>query len=137
MPDTQTSPLFLDSIEEALKEAVRLMGGAKKVGGLMRPEMLADDAGRWLSNCFNDEKRDKLSLKQMAWILREAKKAGIHTAINYICNDAGYSNPAPIEPEDEKTRIQREFIESVRQQTSNLKRMEEMFAMGSPTLRAA
>jgi len=128
MSDNQTSSLFIESIEEALKEAVKQMGGAKIVGARMRPEMLADEAGRWLSDCLNPEKRDKLSLSQVMWILREARKMGVHVAINFICADSGYDTPRPIEPEDEKMRLQREFIEATQQQTRNIERLSQLMS---------
>jgi len=126
MVDNQTSPLFLDSIEDALKEAVRAMGGAKTVGARMRPEMLATAAGSWLSDCLNPEKRDKLSLAQAMWILRESRAIGYHGAINYICGDAGYDNPRPFEPEDEKAKLQREFIESTKALSRMAQRIEHL-----------
>lgn len=122
----QQTPLFCENINEAIREAVKALGGAKAVGGKMRPEMLADEAGRWLSDCLNSDRREKLKPEQLLWIIREARKVGCHTLINYICSDAAYSNPAPIEPENEQAKLMREFIEATKQQTRNVERMERL-----------
>ena len=129
MKDQHTSPLFLSTIEEALKEAVKAMGGAKSVGVQMRPEKLAIDAGAWLSDCLNHEKRDKLSLEQVMWIIREARQHGCHVAMDFICETAGYESAKPLEPENEKSKLMREFIEATKQQTHNVERMEQLSRM--------
>jgi hypothetical protein len=129
MQDHHTTPMFLESVEDAFKEAVRCMGGAKTVGVKMRPEKLATDAGRWLSDCLNPDTRDKLSLEQAMWILREARKIGCHSAINFICGDSGYDSPRPIEPENEQAKLMREFIEATKQQSRNVERMEQLSRM--------
>jgi hypothetical protein len=125
--NSKQDSLFCESINEALKEAVKALGGAKKVGQQLKPERLADDAGRWLSDCLNADRREKLDPEQVLWILRESRKVGCHTAMHFICDDAGYTKAAPLEPEDEKARLQREFIEATKQQTRNVERMEQLF----------
>lgn len=124
---SKQDPLFCESINEALREAVKALGGAKKVGEKLKPEKLADEAGRWLSDCLNPDRREKLDPEQVMWILREARKVGCHTAMHFICDDTGYAKATPIEPEDEKARLQREFIEATKQQTRNVERLEQLF----------
>ncbi len=126
MADTQTHNMFIETLEEALREAVTALGGAKKVGSIFKPEMLSADAGNWLNDCLNPKKRDKLSYAQIMWILREARSVGFHSAINFICHDSGYSNPQPVEPESEQAKLMREFIEATKQQSRNVARMEEL-----------
>lgn len=126
MKDQHTSPLFVDTIEDALREAVKGMGGAKSVGARMRPEKLSIDAGMWLSDCLNVDKRDKLSLEQVMWIVREARQAGCHIAMHFICESAGYEAAKPVEPEDEKAKLMRDFIEATKQQTRNVEKMEQL-----------
>ncbi len=126
--------LFYESINDVLREVVQALGGAKKVGAMMRPQKLIDEAGRWVSDCLNPDRREKFDPEEVQFLLREARKIGMHSAINYICGDAGYSNPQPVEPEDEKARLMREFIEATKQATRNIERMEALSHVG---LRAA
>lgn len=102
--------LFHESINDALREVVQALGGFKKVGTAMRPEKGADEAGRWLADCLNADRREHFDPDQLLWLLREGRTAGIHSAANFLMRDSGYADPTPIEPEDERARLQREFI---------------------------
>lgn len=112
-PENQPE-LFHDSIDESLRDLVMALGGYKAVGARMRPEMAADQAGRWLADCLNEARREHLTPPQVMWLLREGRERGHHQAMAWIAGDAGYSNPQPVEPEDERARLQREYIEATR-----------------------
>lgn len=122
----QQTALFHEDIYDALAEAVRHLGGVKKVGHNMRPELSPDAAGNWLKDCINSTRREKLAPEQMLWILREARLVGFHGAMNFIAGDCGYANPNPIEPADEMAELQRNFIESVQQQKALAERIERL-----------
>lgn len=107
-------PLFFESYEEAIRAAVNSLGGFKKVGSLLWPSKPADDAGRQLAACLNTDKREKLCINELALIRREARKAGVHILAHYEARDAGYSEPQPLNPEDEAAQLQREYIAAVR-----------------------
>ena len=113
--------LFNEDIWEALCDCVRAMGGNKIVGSMLRPEMDAVDAGKWLSTCLNPSRAEKLGIEQVLWILREARKVNCHAGMAYIARDSGYADPVPVEPEDERAALQREFIEQS-------KSMQKLFA---------
>lgn len=104
--------LFYESLNDALREVVLALGGTKKVGSDMRPEKSADDAARWVSDCLNPDRREKFDPEQVLWLLRAGRKIGCHSGTYFICSDAGYSSPQPIEPQDEKAELQRQFIEA-------------------------
>lgn len=118
--------LFTEDIYDALKDVVRVLGGNKAVGIALRPELTADNAGDWLKDCLNPKNRHTLDPQQMMWILREGRKAGCHSAINYICDDAGYIRPTPLEPSDEMAELQRRYIDSVREQKRIAERLERL-----------
>jgi hypothetical protein len=59
---------------------------------------------------LNASRDERLSYDQAFKIMREAKKVGCHAAMYYITQLIGYSEPLPIDPEDEKAKLQREFI---------------------------
>lgn len=52
---------------------------------------------------------------------------------NYIARECGYADPAPIEPEDEIARLQREFVEATKQLGALAAQIEKM----NPALRRA
>jgi hypothetical protein len=118
--------LFSEDFNDALRDAIRALGGAKEVGLKLRPEMAADAAGGWLKDCLNPTRRERLNPEQVLWILRESRKAGCHSAMNFLCDEAGYARPTPLEPQDEAAHLQRLFIESVQQQKLIASRLERL-----------
>jgi hypothetical protein len=105
-------PLIHEDFLDALKTCVQALGGAKKVGPMLRPEWEdePDKASRWLLACLNSSRDERLTYEQTFKVMREAKKIGCHSAMFYITQLVGYSEPMPIDPEDEKAKLQREFI---------------------------
>ncbi len=106
--------LFHESINDALREVVQHLGGTKAVGAKMRPEMPADHAGRWLNDCLNEDRRERLSPEHLMWLLKEGRAAGIHSAVAYILSECGYASPVPVDPVDERAELQRQYIEAAK-----------------------
>lgn len=106
--------LFHESINDALRGLVAALGGTKAIGARMRPELPADHAGRWLNDCLNDSRREHLTPEQLLWLLAEGRRAGLHGAMGWITGECGYTIPEPIEPEDERARLQREYIDAAK-----------------------
>lgn len=124
---TDQFSLFVEDTDDALRAAIQALGGAKKVGTLLRPELPADAAGRWLNDTLNDAKREKLDFKQGTLILKLARASGFHTSFDFIARECGYS-ATPTEPEDEKARLMREFNTRVRELSTIVQRVERMSA---------
>jgi hypothetical protein len=101
-----------DSMNDALIECVKAAGGSKTVASILWPEKPLNDAQRLLLACLNTERSEKLCPNQTLLIRKRGKDAGSHVGINFICNSLNYSVPAPIEPEDEKAQLMREFIQA-------------------------
>lgn len=116
--------LMHESLTDALRECVTALGGPKKVGAAMRPELPADQAGQWVRDRLNPDRRELFAPDQLVWLLREARAAGCHAGMNFIARECGYADPVPIEPEDERARVMREFIEAQRQMQQLASRME-------------
>ena len=116
--------LFNEDIWQALSDCVRAMGGNKSVGSMLRPEMDATDAGKWLATCLNQSRPEKLCIEQVLWILRESRKVNCHAGMAYIARDSGYADPIPVEPEDERAALQREFVEQSKALQKLLAHME-------------
>ena len=120
-------PLFVEDLNEAIRAAVNALGGPKVVGAVLKPERSPVDAGKWLSDCLNSEKRDRLDPHQLAYIRRAARAKGVHVLAAFEAQDAGYAPPQPINPEDEDAQLRREFIGAV----AALKELEERMAKNS------
>ena len=111
MPDQ--IPLFVDNYYDAIRASIEGLGGFKRVGSDIKPDLSVEAAGRWLADCCNPEKREKLSLTELAYIRKASRKAGIHVLAAFEMQAAGYSDPKPMNPEDESAQLKREFIRSV------------------------
>ena len=111
---------------EVLKQAVIRLGGSKHVGGLLWPEKETTQAARLLCNCLDDNRAEKLSPDQALLILKKANEAGYHDAMHTICDMLGYSKPTPIEPQDERAQLQKEFIAAKDVIVSLMGRMEKL-----------
>jgi len=116
--------LFYESINDALDACVKACGGAKVVSCKLWPEKAPEAAHRLLLACLNESRDEKLGPDQVMFILRLGRERGFHGAINFVARDAGYADPQPIEPEDERARLQREFIEAQREMAKLAERME-------------
>lgn len=106
-------PLFHEDIYEALRTDIGACGGSKKVGVALFPEKSADKAGELLNNCLNVTRPEKLSPEQMLLIKRLAKQHGSFATVLFECDDIGLTHPTPIEPEDQKAILQRDFINAI------------------------
>lgn len=122
----QQLPLFFDSYEAALRSTVDCMGGLKVVGSMLWPTKEPDDAGRTLAACLNPDKREKLDLSELRMIRREARQRGVHILAAYEARDAGYADPVPVEPEDERAKLMREYIEATKVMQSISARMHSV-----------
>lgn len=117
-------PLFVEDYSEAIRATVNALGGFKKIGHELKPDKGVEEAGRWLADCCNAEKREKLSPAELAFIRRKARIEGCHILAAFEMREAGYHEPMPIEPEDERAALQREFIQMGKVFTGLLSRME-------------
>ena len=123
--------LFYESLGDALDAVVKALGGAKSVGGRLWPEKTPASAHTLMLACLNEARAEKFSPEQVLWLLAEGRKAGCHVAMNYLARETGYADPTPIEPDDEKARLQREFIEAQKSMQTLAARMERAGLLGA------
>lgn len=106
-------PLWFDNIEEAVKHAVLVLGGPKKVAKLLWPA-LADSnpetAYTRLMHCLNPEKKDKLDLSEFLLIARKARDVGEHSVAKYFGRAVGY-DVTPIDAAELEKRARKEKIQ--------------------------
>ena len=116
--------LFQEDIYDAFRHAVKALGGAKKVGARLWPEKPIEQAGQLLMHCLNPDRAEKLDLYQIELILREANKRGCHVASDKLGADTHY-RMLPVNPEEERDQLRREYIEAVRSLEHLTDRMEK------------
>ncbi len=108
--------LVHETIEDALGFVIQALGGAKKVGAALRPEIPADHAAQWVRDCLNAGRRERFSPSHVMWLLRAARAAGVHSAMHFIAGEAG----------DEVARLQREYIDATKALVRMAERIERL-----------
>lgn len=121
--------LFHEDFFDALRTCVQALGGAKRVGCELWPELPADKAGNRLRDALDSARREKLSLDQLIYLLKAARKVGCHAGLYYLADACDYHRPEPLEPRDEMAELQRAYIESVRLQKQLADRMQHFVAL--------
>lgn len=122
--------LFYDALSDALKAVVQAAGGTKSVGCRLWPEKAPEAAHRVMLDCLNDARPEKFSPDQVLLLLKIGRSVGCHAAINYMALESGYADPAPLEPEDQRARLQRQFIEAQKEMSRLADRMERAGMLG-------
>lgn len=103
-----------DDIYDALKDAVKALGGAASVGKRLRPEAPIGKAERWLLDCINPNRDQKLDTEQFMAIVGWSRAAGHHMLMDYITDDAGYKRTTPIMLVEQLALLQNQAIEAQR-----------------------
>lgn len=101
-----------ESVNDALQAAVTALGGYKKVGPMLRPELPIEQAAGWLRDCLNPGRREKLAPEQLLLILREARRGGYHAAMHFVALDTGYK-ATPVDPKTQLEQLQQQFVDAV------------------------
>lgn len=118
---------FFEGPEDALREAVRALGGPKKVGPMLWPDKQIDAAARLLTDCLNCGRPEKLELSQTIFILRAAHDAGYHAAFLWLAGEMGY-DAKPVSPAEEVDRLTSVVEQSTAALTSALAQLERVQA---------
>lgn len=120
--------LFYDDFRDALRYAIKQLGGFEAVGADLWPSKLRKQAGAWLSDCLNPERAAKLDLEEVVEILRMARAAGIHCGMNQLCDDSGYEHPK-ITPQMSEAQKLAARMKAIAAEYANL--ADEMEAIGT------
>lgn len=93
-------PLYEDELDAA-RDAVKHVGGAKKVGAMLWPDKPPEAVARHLHDCLNPARPERLSPSQLLLLMRLARQAGFHGLTTYLLREAGYAPPVPVHPQSE------------------------------------
>ena len=118
---------FFESPEDALKAAVAALGGAKKVGRRVFPDKGVDAAGRYLLDCINTERNEKLSMTQMMMLFRLAADDGYHAPFFWLSSELGYDAKPVSKPEeiDRLTTVIEQSTKALAAALSTMQRLQQ------------
>lgn len=120
---------FYESVEDALKAAIQVLGGSKKVGPALWPDKTIEAASRTLSDCLNPSLPSKLDITQLMMIFRVAKDAGCHAPFTWFCAEIGY-DARPISKAEEVDRLTTVIAQASDNLARGLAALERMKASG-------
>lgn len=118
--------LIHEDWRDALRHAVKAMGGYDVVGAEIWPSKPRRAAGAWLSDCLNPERPAKLDIEEIQQLMRMARNKGLHIVLHFLCDELGYSRPSPVEPADQEADVNRQLdasLEKLNQLTNRLARI--------------
>lgn len=105
------------TLREALEAEIQAAGGWRLVAKALHPDKYRDspdNAMRFLRNQINPDHNQKLDYYQAQLLKHLAKdRNGSSQLLHFDCDDLGYTQPSPIRPEDEKAKLQKDFINAV------------------------
>ena len=101
---------FHASAEDATSAAIHKSGKPLKALALeLWPSLKLDTAYSRLRGCLNADRPEKLTADEHLMIARLTDQFDF---LHYCAQELHHSRPERIEPEDEKVRLQREFIKA-------------------------
>lgn len=108
----EQTPLFCESLSDALDVVIKTCGGAKVVGCQLWPEKTPEAAQKLLLACLNEHRSERLNPDQLMFLLKLGRQKNCHAAMHYLSESCGYTLPQPLEPEDEQAQLKRDFIQA-------------------------
>ena len=117
--------LYEDELEAA-RDAVKHLGGMKKVGPMIWPDKSPDSAARHLSDCLNTSRSERLSPSQLLMLMRMARSVDFHGLAAYMLREAGYAQPVPVAPALEAELIANRIESMIGEVTSLAERFERI-----------
>lgn len=84
--------LFYEDFRGAVCHLIKSLGGAKRVGGILRPTLSVKQAEGWVNDCLNPDRVTKFDFEDIVTLLNAGRDKHIHCAINQLAYETGYAN---------------------------------------------
>jgi len=117
-----------ESIHDALRKVVEASGGSKAVGARMYPALPVARSQQRVNDSLNPEHQQHFNELEILWLLKLGREVGCHDAMLYIASACSYSAPDPVETQDEREQLQRDFIAAAAQLKQMGQRIEALTA---------
>jgi len=118
--------LFHEDAYDALRTDIAFLGGNKTVGAMLWPKMSPDKAGEKLASCLNRGRPEKLDYEEVLFIQREAARVGSLASLTFSADFTSIHRPVVIQPEDERAKLQKDYIAAVQTISQIAKRLERI-----------
>lgn len=107
-------PLIVDSLNDAIRDTCRAIG-FNEIAMELWPKKGAKEAGRYLNDCLNIDRAQKLDGEEILYIAKRGRDTGCYLITAFFCAETGFAPPVPVDPLDQRAEAQRLFNEGVKQ----------------------
>lgn len=117
---------FHETIEDAIREDIRLVGGMKQIGFELKPT--SKDPAGWLRTNTNADQDDSgINYRQLIYILDKAAEKRRSAFLEFLGQRYGFRIDW-LEPEDELTKLLRVYLQSQDTQSARKERIDALLA---------
>lgn len=117
--------LVHEDIYDAVRSLVAALGGPKRVGPMLFPQKSPDAAWRYLLDCLNPNRDHDLGVEGLITLLRWGRERGVHLGMHWLCDEVGYARATPVDPQDTRADLQRQFLHGVEQLEQLARRLQK------------
>ena len=118
--------MLFEDWADAARDVIRAAGGTKAVAQLLFPAKPVFTAVSRLNDALNPALDAKLSPDEFLQLARIGKQHRCHALMRYMCEELGYEPPVALTVEDERARLQRQFVETGQAMHSLVARFEKL-----------
>ena len=123
------SLIYEDELDAA-RDAIKHLGGAKRVGEMLYPDKQPEAAARYLLDALNPARSERLSPGQLLLLMRKSREVGFDGLTAYLLNEAGYAPPVPLDPTTEATKVARELDRTMDRAEALVLQLQRLKAAG-------
>lgn len=114
---------FHETLDDAIREDIRVNGGFKEIGHELRPKKSPDDAATWLRNATNPNQEEGIDQHELMLILERAAGTRSSAFLDFLGQRFGFEIKWK-DPVDEVTKIRHEIRNELKALNQKMERLE-------------
>lgn len=114
---------FHETIDDAIREDIRLNGGFKEIGHELRPKKSPDDAAAWLRNATNPNQEEGIDQHELMLIMERSAATRSSAFLDFLGQRFGFEIKWK-DPVDEVTKIRHEIRNELKSLNQKMERLE-------------
>lgn len=114
---------FHETVDDAIREDIRVNGGFKDIGHELRPKKSPEDAATWLRNATNPNQEDGIDQHELMLILERCAAVRSSAFLDFLGQRLGFELKWK-DPVDEVTKIRHEIRNELKSLNQKMERLE-------------
>ena len=119
------TPLWHDTIHDALRALIDALGGPKRVAADLWPARDVADGQRYLLKCLDADRSEKLGLEEFVWLMRRGREVDCHVLADFLGQACQYEL-RPIDPAAAEADIAAQVERTMNQAADLLKQWDRL-----------